>query len=128
MMATYQISYHWHDEVSHAYGKTAGQAKYNHYMHVGDCFDSFKDFLKTIKSVRKVPDLIGAYDFIERQYGVKFEVGQAVIIIGEGIATGEVGEVIHPIGQGSYVSVLLGGERCLFHPMSLDRPSCEPDQ
>lgn len=118
-MATYQISYKHCDHVSHAHGLTASQAKYRHFLRVGDCFDGFGAFVKTIKSVRKVPHISGAYEFIKRQYGVDFEVGQYVQIVGEGTATGMIGEVIHPSGEGAYVSVLLDGDTCLFHPMSL---------
>jgi hypothetical protein len=118
-MATYEISYYGDDLTSYAHGLTASQAKYNHYCAVGDCFDDFKSFITNVKSVRKVSHVKGAYDFIERQYGVEFNVGDNVEIVGEGSATGKVGEVIHPSGHGAYVNVLLDGKQCLFHPMSL---------
>ena len=126
-MATYEITYRHCDEVSYSHGLTASQARYRHWGQVGDCFDSFKDFLCTIKSVRKVPHVAGAYDFITRQYGTAFNVGDIVTITGEGSATGKVGEVIHPNGQGAYVSVLLDGDTCLFHPMSLIVNNSEGD-
>lgn len=118
-MNTYEISYHDTDQTSKASGLTAGQAKYSHFGIVGDCFENFRDFLMCVKSVCKVAHISGSYDYIERQYGKVFQVGERVVIVGEGSATGKIGEVIHPSGNGAYVHVFLDGHKCLFHPMSL---------
>lgn len=119
-MPTYEVQYRdGHSSMVH--GNTRSQAKYNKFIDVADCFESFVDFLKFVRSVRKVQPPASTYDFIERQYGMRFSVGQRVDITGEGVDT-KSGEVIYPLcGNGAYVSVHVDGRDVagLFHPMSL---------
>ena len=118
-MPTYEITYTEGMGTSHAHGLTPSQARYNKWLDLDGCFETFRDFLMCIKSVRKVPAPSGAYDFIERQYGKRFLVGQMVSIVDLEGGNEERGEVVYPLGgNGSYVSILLDGSKHvgLFHP------------
>lgn len=122
-MPTYDVRYKFGDDVpSYVHGETRSKAKYNKYLDVADCFESFKEFVAAIKSVRKVAAPDNAYDFIERQYGSRFFVGQRVVVKDGDNSETESGTVVFPSGgNGSYVSVMLDdrGHVGLFHPMSL---------
>ena len=122
-MATYEITYTEGMGSSYAHGLTPSQARYNKWLDLDGCFETFRDFLMCIESVRKVPAPYGAYGFIERQYGKRFLVGQRVVINDSGNSKEERGEVVYPLGgNGSYVSILLDGGKHvgLFHPGGVD--------
>ena len=119
-MPTFEISYHDYNHVSHVHGATRGAAKYSKFLDLDGAVETFRDFQRMVKSVRKVGPQANAYDYIERQYGRKFRVGEIVTVTGEGAEIeGRSVEVVHPQSSGCYVNVLLDGAVALMHPMSL---------
>ena len=116
--------------VTHTYvAATPGKARASAWSAYLSAYDiSFKDFLKTVRSVRKQdrPRSDG-YDYVARAYGKRFMVGDRVRYNeGEGRLAGTEGVVVYPGQSTAHVHVVTD-ERdfaVIVHPSNCDVIAC----